>query len=73
MNQLPWHLKFVLKRFYVIKLWGYVYFVVEMRREKNIIIIFLNKYDIILKAYKSEVYNISKLYKKHLYKIIDSK
>lgn len=32
-----------------------------------------NKYDIILKAYKSEVYNISKLYKKHLYKIIDSK
>lgn len=50
MNQLPWQLKFVLKRFYVIKLWGYVYFVVEMRREKNIIIIFLNKYDIILKA-----------------------
>lgn len=34
---------------------------------------FLNKYDIILKAYKSEVYNISKLYKKHLYKIKDSK
>lgn len=67
MNQLPWQLKFVLKRFYVIKLWGYVYFVVEMRREKK------NKYDIILKAYKSEVYNISKLYKKHLYKIIDSK
>lgn len=32
-----------------------------------------NKYDIILKAYKSEVYNISKLYKKHLYKIKDSK
>lgn len=32
-----------------------------------------NKYDIILKAYKSEIYNISKLYKKHLYKIIDSK
>lgn len=67
MNQLPWQLKFVLKRFYVIKLWGYVYFVVEMRREKK------NKYDIILKAYKSEIYNISKLYKKHLYKIIDSK
>lgn len=67
MNQLPWQLKFVLKRFYVIKLWGYVYFVVEMRREKK------NKYDIILKAYKSEVHNISKLYKKHLYKIIDSK
>lgn len=67
MNQLPWQLKFVLKRFYVIKLWGYVYFVVEMRREKK------NKYDIILKAYKSEVYNISKLYKKHLYKIKDSK
>lgn len=55
MNQLPWQLKFVLKRFYVIKLWGYVYFVVEMRREKK------NKYDIILKAYKSEIYNISKL------------
>lgn len=72
MNQLPWQLKFVLKRFYVIKLWGYVYFVVEMRREKNIIS-FLNKYDIILKAYKSEVYKISKLYKKHLYKIKDSK
>lgn len=67
MNQLPWQLKFVLKRFYVIKLWGYVYFVVEMRREKK------NKYDIILKAYKSEIYNISKLYKKHLYKIKDSK
>lgn len=32
-----------------------------------------NKYDIILKAYKSEIYNISKLYKKHLYKIKDSK
>lgn len=34
---------------------------------------FLNKYDIILKAYKSEVYNISTLYKKHWYKIKDSK
>lgn len=67
MNQLLWQLKFVLKRFYVIKLWGYVYFVVEMRREKK------NKYDIILKVYKSEVYNILKLYKKYLYKIKDFK
>lgn len=67
MNQLLWQLKFVLKRFYVIKLWGYVYFVVEMRREKK------KKYDIILKVYKSEVYNILKLYKKYLYKIIDFK
>lgn len=67
MNQLLWQLKFVLKRFYVIKLWGYVYFVVEMRREKK------NKYDIILKVYKSEIYNILKLYKKYLYKIIDFK
>lgn len=34
---------------------------------------FLNKYDIILKVYKSEVYNILKLYKKYLYKIKDFK
>lgn len=32
-----------------------------------------NKYDIILKVYKSEIYNILKLYKKYLYKIKDFK